>query len=124
MAMDQIAFTGAALLSFAWLLVHVFIGGREAARPLLTSDLPPMVLQVLYLCWHIVSVTIAVMALFFALAIVFAIKAYAVAGLLLAAGFVLVGIVLVPFKGWSYRTIPQGWLFVPIVVLAAFGLTI
>lgn len=118
---DQIAFASSALLSFIWFLVHVFVGGRQVARPLLDCDLDPMVLQTQYLCWHLTSVTIAIMALFFAMAVWLDTAAYGVAGLILAAGFVLVGIGMVPLRGWSYKIVPQGWLFVPVVALAAFG---
>lgn len=119
---DQIAFAGAALVSFVWFLVHLFIGGKQVARPLLMSDLDPVVLQTQYLCWHLTSVTIAIMAILFAMAVWLATPAYGVAGLILAAGFALVGISIVPLRRWSYKTVPQGWLFVPVVALAAFGL--
>lgn len=119
---DQIAFASAALVSFVWFLVHLFIGGKQVARPLLDSDLDPMVLQTQYLCWHLTSATIAIMAILFAMAVWLATPAYGVAGLVLAAGFALVGIGMVPLRGWSYKTVPQGWLFVPVVALAAFGL--
>lgn len=119
---DQIAFASAALVSFVWFLVHLFIGGKQVARPLLMSDLDPVVLQTQYLCWHLTSVTIAIMAILFAMAVWLATPAYGVAGLILAAGFALVGISIVPLRRWSYKTVPQGWLFVPVVALAAFGL--
>lgn len=118
---DHITFASASLLSFVWFLVHLFVGGKQVARPLLDSDLDPMVLQTQYLCWHLTSATIAIMALFFAMAVWLATPAYGVAGLILAGGFVLVGVGVVPLRGWSFKTVPQGWLFVPVVALAAFG---
>ena len=33
------------------------------------------------------------------------------------------GVLLPPSVGLSYMTMPQGWLFFPIVTLATFGLT-
>lgn len=119
---DYIAFASAALVSFVWFLVHLFVGGKEVARPLLASDTDPLVLQTLYLCWHLTSVTIAIMAILFAMAAWLATPAYGVAGLIVAAGFALVGIGVVPLRGWSYKIVPQGWLFVPVVALAAIGL--
>lgn len=119
---DYIAFASAAFVSVAWFLVHLFVGGKEVARPLLASDTDPLVLQTLYLCWHLTSVTIAIMAIMFAMAAWLATPAYGVAGLFLAAGFALVGIGVVPLRGWSYKIVPQGWLFVPVVALAAIGL--
>ncbi|MGD1888327.1 MAG: hypothetical protein ACFB01_14615 [Cohaesibacteraceae bacterium] len=117
-----ILFAACALLSFAWFLVHLLMGGKEVARPLLAADLPDIVLQTLYLCWHFTSASIAAMAAFFAMAIWFGTPPYAVAGTLLAAAFVLVGVVIAPLKGWRYRTIPQGWLFVPIAAMGVAGL--
>lgn len=119
---DHFAFGGAALVSFIWFLVHLIIGGKQVARPLLTSSLEPVVLQTLYLCWHLTSVTIAIMAVLFGMAAWLAAPAYGVAVLLLAAGFALVGVGVVPLRGWTYKIVPQGWLFVPVVALAAFGI--
>lgn len=120
--LESIAFASAAFVSFAWFLVHLFVGGKQVARPLLTSDIEPIVLQTLYLCWHLTSVTIAIMAILFGIAAWLAAPAYGVAGLILAAGFALVGIGVVPLRGWTYKIVPQGWLFVPVVALAAMGL--
>lgn len=120
--LESIAFASAAFVSFVWFLVHLFVGGKQVARPLLTSDLEPIVLQTLYLCWHLTSVTIAIMAILFGMAAWLAAPTYGVAGLILAAGFALVGIGVVPLRGWSYKIVPQGWLFVPVVALAALGL--
>lgn len=117
-----VLFAACALLSFAWFLAHLIMGGKEVARPLLATDLPDAVLQILYLCWHFTSASIAAMAVFFALAIWFSAPPYAVAGTLLAVGFVVVGVAIAPLKGWHYRTIPQGWLFVPIVAMGVTGL--
>lgn len=119
---DNIAFASAAFVSFAWFLVHIFVGGKQVARPLLASDADPLVLQTLYLCWHLTSVTIAVVAILFGMAAWLATPAYGVAALILAAGFALVGIGVVPLRDWSYKIVPQGWLFVPVVALAALGL--
>ncbi|KJZ24212.1 hypothetical protein [Tritonibacter mobilis] len=33
-----------------------------------------------------------------------------------------IGIAVPPLRGVSYRVLPQGWLFVPVVLLAAWGL--
>lgn len=122
MGSANLAFCGAALISFAWFLVHLFVGGKQVARPLLTSNQADLVLQTLYLCWHFTSAAIASMAILFALAAWSANTAYGVAGLILAAGFVLVGVSLVPLLGWRYAVVPQGWLFVPVAALALFGL--
>ncbi|MEQ8657449.1 MAG: hypothetical protein RIC24_09100 [Hyphomicrobiales bacterium] len=122
---QTILYSGAALLSFIWFFVHLLIGGKQIARPLLEDTaLPQMAQQVLYVCWHFVSATIAVTALLFTLAVLLADSAHAIAGTLLAAGFSLVGIAIGPLRGWRYGTIPQGWLFVPVVAMGLLGLTL
>ena len=120
--MEQLAFWGAAGLSGAWTCVHIFIGGPEIAAPLLASDMRKTPKYTQYFCWHIVSATIGALALFFALAALGYGAQYAVAGTLLAAGFAVLGIAMVPAVGQSYRQMPQGWLFVPVAVLGLWGL--
>jgi FtsH-binding integral membrane protein len=123
--LPSILFGAASLLSLAWFFVHLFFGGKDVARPLLVDEeLPEMARQVLYVCWHFVSATIAVMAILFALAVLLNNPSYAVGGTLLAAGFALVGIAIGPLRGWRYSTIPQGWLFVPIAAMGAAGLLV
>lgn len=120
-----ILFTAASLLSLAWFFVHLILGGKEVARPLLADEgLPDMARQVLYVCWHFVSATIAIMAILFALAVLLNNSGYAVGGTLLAAGFALAGIAIGPLRGWRYSTIPQGWLFVPVAAMGAAGLVL
>ena len=112
----------AAVLAGLWCFVHLIMGGREVAQPLLAAaSLDPMVRHVQYICWHFTSVTIALMATFFALAYVTGVAAYAVCGLLLSTGFVVVGIGLVVKLGLSHSKHPQGWLFVPVALLGLGG---
>ena len=67
--MQSLYFAAAGAIAGIWLVVHLFLGGREVARPLLASvELDPMVRDVQYLCWHFTSVGIAGIALFFAVA--------------------------------------------------------
>lgn len=120
--MQALLFSSASALSFIWFLVHCLVGGKEVARPLLADQhLTDTVQQTLYLCWHLVSVSIAAMAVFFGLAVWLQAPSYAVSGSLLAVGFVAVGVTIVPLRAWRYRTIPQGWLFVPVVAMGAAG---
>ncbi|MEM8789608.1 MAG: hypothetical protein AAGE76_15215 [Pseudomonadota bacterium] len=110
-------------LAGLWFLVHVFVGGRQVARPLAQAeDLPVLVRETQYLCWHFTSVAIAGMAVFFGAALVTGAAAYALAATVLAAAFAVVGIGIVAARGGRHLTFPQGWLFVPVAVLGLLGL--
>ncbi|MCC2112695.1 MAG: hypothetical protein KDJ16_11735 [Hyphomicrobiales bacterium] len=61
-------YVAAAVSSAATCLVHVFLGGREIARPLLAAELRKIPKYTAYYCWHMVTITIAALALAFALA--------------------------------------------------------
>ncbi len=116
-------FLGAAALSGVWLVVHLFMGGREIARPLRESDaLAPVVRDTQYLCWHFTSASIAAIALFFLLAALRAEPTFAVAGTILSAAFTVIGVGLVKPLGQSFAVLPQGWLFLPITLLGLWGL--
>ncbi|MEL6841380.1 MAG: hypothetical protein AAFP85_19010 [Pseudomonadota bacterium] len=113
----------AGALALIWLIVHLFVGGRQIARPLLTApDLAPIVRETQYLCWHFTSVAIAAMAGLNLWAVIADDRAFAVAALILAAGFAVVGIGLVSRLGSRHSDLPQGWLFVPVAVLGLLGL--
>lgn len=116
---DQILFAIAGGIATLWLVVHVSVGGREVERPLRSASdrLDPSVRDTLHLCWHCVTVTVAIMAAMFLLAILTSRPDFAIAGTVLAWGFTLVGVALAPAVGASYRELPQGWLFLPIAAL-------
>lgn len=119
----DIWFTVAGGIAVFWTGVHIFLGGPEIAHPLLASDLKPMVKYVNYYCWHLVSISIAVMALLFLWPGVWGgPKELAVVGTVLATGFSIWGIVLAPRAGVSYKVVPQGWFFAPIAALGIIGL--
>ncbi len=62
-------FLSAAVLSTAICVLHITMGGREAARPLLaTTELDHVAKYTNYYCWHLVTIAIAVMAAAFAFA--------------------------------------------------------
>lgn len=116
-------FWAAAGLAALWCGVHLFMGGREVARPLRASpDLDPVVRDTQYLCWHFTTLSIACMAGFFAWAAASGQTAFAVAGTVLAAGFVLTGVSLVMAMGARHSDLPQGWLFAPVAALGVAGL--
>ena len=80
-----------------------------------------MVRDTAYLCWHMVSVALALMAALFLLG-AWVSPHYAVAGTLLAGGFALVGVGLPLAIRQRYAVLPQGWLFVPVVALGLWGI--
>jgi hypothetical protein len=101
-------------------VIHFFVGGREAARPLLRQDtLPPLVTLTHYYCWHLVTITLAGLAGAFGYASVapdgrvLAVSATFAAGL-----FAVWGLALVLWRAQRHRDMPQWMLF---TVLAASG---
>ncbi len=121
--MQSLYFYAAGAISGVWLLVHLFLGGREVARPLLASvELDPMVRDVQYLCWHFTSVGIAGIALFYVLAAMSETVSYAVAGTVLAAGFTVTGVGLVIKQKAAHLKVPQGCLFLPVALFGVLGL--
>ncbi|SHH48900.1 hypothetical protein [Marivita hallyeonensis] len=116
-------FSLAAALSAVWLGVHLVLGGKDIAAPLLRADgLVPVVRDTQYLCWHFTSCAIAAMAVGFAYAAWSGDIALAWGVTLLAAAFAVTGIGLVIRIGQSHRKLPQGWLFVPVATFGAIGL--
>ena len=121
--MNSLFFWLAGALSAVWFSVHLFVGGRQVAQPLLQATaLDPLVRNTQYLCWHFTSVAIATMAGFFLWGAHTGVSAYAVAGTVLALGFVVVGVGLVLGMKENHLKLPQGWLFLPVAVLGFFGL--
>ena len=121
--MNNIYIVAAGLLALVWLTVHIFVGGRQIARPLLTApDLAPIVRETQYLCWHFTSVAIGSMAGLNLWAVFSGQPAYARAAMVLASGFVVVGIGLVVMRNTRHIDLPQGWLFVPDVLLGGVGM--
>ncbi|MFL4470251.1 hypothetical protein ACERZ8_10325 [Tateyamaria armeniaca] len=113
----------AGALAALWLLVHVFVGGRQIAQPLVAATaLDPLVRHTQYLCWHFTTVAIACMSGFLLWAAYSGDLAYAVAGTVLALGFFTVGVGLVLYLKDSHIRLPQGWLFLPVALLGILGL--
>lgn len=123
--MAQWLFFTAGGLTAVWCLVHVFAGGRDVVRPALApSDLPSIVRDTLYICWHFTTASIALIAFLFVWAGVSLNETSASIATALAAAFSIVGIALVLRQGGRYRDLPQGWLFVPVAILGGLGLAI
>lgn len=117
------AFLAAGGLSVIITLVHTFLGGVKIARPLLESkELGAVAKYTNYYCWHLVTIALAIMAVGFLLpGLGYLHQDSALIALLLAGGFALWGVILVPFKSLSYKLLPQGWFFVPVAALGLWG---
>ncbi len=113
----------AAGLSALWFLVHTFVGGAEAAGPLLASDLPLEVRAPVWMTWHMVTGTLALMAGLFALGMGQGRRDLIVAATGLAAVIAGAGLLAAPLTGAGYGLLPQGWLFVPIVLAGLIALS-
>lgn len=116
-------FAAAAALSALTCGIHVVIGGRAAARPLLEAPLDRDVKFTNYYCWHAVTITIA------ALAAAFAYSSGAGAGTdlaLLATGIALLFALLSLAMIARFRLPPiqfgQWLLFLVIALLGLIGL--
>jgi hypothetical protein len=120
----QILFGIAGGISSLWLVVHIFLGGKDVERPLRASALDPILRDTLHVCWHCVTATVAIMAALFLFSVASARSDFAMAGTALAWGYTMVGVGLVPAVGASYRDLPQGWLFLPIALLGTAGLAV
>mgnify|MGYP001804319563 CR=1 FL=1 len=107
----------AAALSALWFLVHLFMGGADVSRPLRRSSLDDDVRDTAWLCWHLVSGTLLLMAGLFGAAALGVTEA--LSATLLAGVFAAVGLWVPPYLGQSYRVLPQGFLFVPVCALTA-----
>ncbi|MEM1050113.1 MAG: hypothetical protein AAGL24_28415 [Pseudomonadota bacterium] len=106
--------------------LHLFAGGQAIARPLLEArSLPDTVRCVQYFCWHIATLALALQAAVFGVAAFMPGQAaLAIVGTAFAAAIALLGIVLPPVLKISYKTMPQGWLFVPVSALGLAGLVL
>lgn len=69
MTTESLFLAAASAAALATLFVHLFIGGRRVARPLLADRALPRAAKWLsYYCWHIATLAIAFMAIMFAAA--------------------------------------------------------
>jgi len=119
----NIYLVAAACLTAAVCLIHVFAGGRTIAMPLLkAADLHPVPKYVTYYCWHLVTIVLAMIAVMFALA---GLREGSLdlgwAATALVTAFCLLGLAVPPMKKQKYSQMPQGWLFLPIMVLGIAG---
>jgi hypothetical protein len=114
----------AGLLAFAVCLIHIFAGGQGIAKPLLAVEkMPNMVRYTMYYCWHLVTITLAGMALAFVMAAqpggARALGLFATFG---AASFAALNFGMNLRLRLSFAQHPQGFLFLPVAALGAAGL--
>ena len=114
---DDVLLWCCAALSFAWFAVHLIVGGRQVALKVRRSRaLDPLVRGVVWMCWHMVTVTLASMAGFFVASAMLDMPGLAIAGVILAASFSAVAFFAAPVMGCGYAKMPQGFLFAPIAL--------
>lgn len=122
-ALENSWFLAAALASAATLLIHFFLGGREIARPLLdASDIDPIAKPTNYYCWHLVTLTLAVMAAGFIWG-GFDAGAKDVPAIMLALAitFAVWNVALIVWHGRSPLLMPQWVMFATISALGIAG---
>lgn len=103
--------------------LHTFVGTPEVADPLLASDLEDRAKYINFFCWHIVTIVLWAAAAGYLWSATVRHSTELVTFLtFMMAGIGFWGVLLPPSVGLSYMTMPQGWLFFPIVTLAIFGL--
>ena len=86
-----------------------------------TKEVNHTVMATMWMCWHMVTVTLFLMGVFFGMGLIWG-SAYVLAGTLLASVIAAAGLAAVPLLGTSFKVLPQGWLFVPIALLGAYAL--
>lgn len=114
----------AAAVSVLTCLIHLVLGGREIARPLLAADgLRRVPKYTAYYCWHLVTITLAGLALAFAVAArpdgSRDLALFATGGAALFAAWSLGMIARFRLRPWHF---PQWALFLPITALGLAGL--
>jgi len=111
----NIWFALAAGTSAATCALHLVLGGRVVARPLLdVRGLGVVPKFTAYYCWHLVTIAIAVVAIAFALAAAFPAAApFGLAAAMVSAAFSLWSLAMVALYRLPLRLFPQWLLFLP-----------
>jgi len=114
----------AAILAFAVCLLHLFAGGKAAARPLLADEKFDYIAKyTLWYAWHIVTLAIFGMAMMLLLAAFCPQQiALAIAAILLSASVIALSfgmIIKFRLKLWQF---PQWFLFLPVLIFGIMGL--
>jgi len=119
-------FIAAALISAFTCLIHAIAGGREIAKPLLAvGELGKIPKYTTYYCWHLVTITLAAIALAFWLAATdeteILLAMFATGAATLFALWSLAMIAIFKLRLWHF---PQWALFIPAAALGFAGLVL
>lgn len=106
-------------LTFVWFGVHTFVGGAEVSGPLRLTDLPPVLLETLWMVWHMVTAVLLILAGLFALAVLRADRGMMWAAAAISAAIAAGGIGAAVVSGAGFGLLPQGLLFVPTALSGA-----
>ena len=103
-------------------LIHIFLGGTKIARPLLnSSDMGSQAKFTNYMCWHMVTTTLAVMSIGFIYA-AFVPSGFdiAIVMIILAVLEVIVNLGMIFYFKLKFKTHPQ---FVFFILMAGLGIS-
>ncbi|MDP3852891.1 hypothetical protein [Phenylobacterium sp.] len=105
--------------------VHLLLGGRGMVRPLLRdTELRPVVRDIHYCCWHLITILMFGMVIVFALAALGRASAdLTLAAVLVFAAYGLWTLGLMLHRKYRIREMPQWILFGLIAALGAVGLS-
>jgi hypothetical protein len=110
----------AAILSFVTFAVHLFVGGREIATPLLKSDPDQVPKLTAYYCWHLVTLMLLLMTATFGYAFFFQGNAALVVTMMIfSVGCALLNFGLIVVYRVSPIQLPQ-WIFFVLISVFAF----
>ncbi|ACT60159.1 hypothetical protein [Hirschia baltica] len=113
----------ASIAAFGVLILHVFVGGKLVAKPLLKGDAAEaQVRYTQYFCWHVVTIWLAVLAVGLGYAACH-MNSDDIA-ILLSGGAILSalwGLILPPAVKQKYSQMPQGVMYVLIGAPGLYG---
>lgn len=117
-------FSAAALVAFAAFLTHSLIGSKYAVRPLLSAtDITPASRWLNYLCWHMATILVLVMAATLTCVAADLISRDAVIPIaIMAFGTSILSIVITLRAGINPLRFPASYLFGMVAILAVLGL--
>lgn len=123
--MNWLIFTSGVLAAIT-ALVHIVVGGKQVARPLLGSQLDSDVKLTMYACWHLVSISLvlsstALLACGTGLLTSPELVAFICASWLLFGAVFLVVTLVVAKPGGLFR-FPQWTLLIPVGLLGLGGI--
>jgi hypothetical protein len=122
--MTNIWLLSAAVLAFFVCLLHLFAGGKIAARPLLADEkFNHIAKYTLWYAWHIVTLALLGVSIMLLLA-AFApqLIALAMAAILLVASVFLLSLIMIIKFRLKFFQFPQWLLFLPVLGLGIIGI--